>query len=51
MEKQRAVRDGVSFGCVLAMIISYVKWHSIIWAVIHGLFSWVYVIYFILRGY
>lgn len=34
------------FGCVLAMIISYTKWHSILWAMFHGVCSWLYVIYY-----
>jgi len=37
---------GVSMGCALAMILSWSANHSIIWAIIHGVFSWVYVIYF-----
>ena len=32
-----------------AMIISYTTWHSIGWAIFHGMLSWLYVIYFILR--
>lgn len=46
---QKTVKTGVSFGSVLAMILSYTSWHSVGWAIIHGLMSWVYVIYFILR--
>lgn len=42
------VKSGISFGTCLAMVISYVTWHSIPWAIFHGLLSWVYVIYFIL---
>lgn len=43
------VEKGVSFGAVLAMVISYAHWHSIGWAVIHGLLGWVYVIYYLIR--
>lgn len=43
------VTEGLSFGAALAMIISYVKWQSIGWAILHGLFSWAYVIYFIIK--
>lgn len=43
------VKTGISFGTCLAMVISYVTWHSIPWAIFHGLLSWVYVIYFILK--
>ena len=41
------VEGGVSFGAVLAMVISYAKWHSIGWAMVHSLFNWVYVIYYV----
>ena len=37
----------ISFGYALAAIISYAEWHSVSWACIHGLFSWFYVVYFI----
>lgn len=46
---EKAVKTGISFGTALAMVISYTTWHSVGWAIIHGLMSWVYVIYFILR--
>ena len=42
-------KSGITFGSALAMVISYVNWHSIGWAIIYGLFSWGYVIYFFLR--
>ena len=42
-------KEGVGFGTVLAMVISYVKWQSIGWAILHGLFNWVYVIYYIIK--
>ncbi|MGN8913185.1 hypothetical protein [Anaerofustis butyriciformans] len=45
---KKTVKSGISFGSALAMVISYTTWHSIFWAIIHGLFGWVYVIYFII---
>jgi hypothetical protein len=39
---------GASFGSALAMAISYNTNHSILWAIIHGIFSWIYVVYFAL---
>jgi len=39
---------GISFGMALAIAISYTTNHSILWAIIHGFFSWLYVIYFAL---
>jgi hypothetical protein len=35
-------------GMMLATVISYVNWHSILWAILHGIFSWFYVIYFVI---
>ncbi len=40
---------GLEAGAVLAMIISYTKWQSIGWAILHGCFSWGYVIYYIIK--
>lgn len=45
----KTVKQGLSFGSALAMIISYTAWKSIGWAIVHGLLSWVYVIYYIIR--
>jgi hypothetical protein len=44
------VRFGVSFGSALAMVISYSHNHSILWAIIHGILSWLYVVYAVLFG-
>ena len=43
------IKKGLTFGTCLAMVISYVNCHSVFWAIVHGLMSWVYVIYFLLR--
>jgi hypothetical protein len=39
---------GVGFGSALAIAISYTANHSILWAIIHGILGWLYVIYFAL---
>lgn len=41
-------KAGVSFGSALAITISWSVHHSILWAIIHGFFSWAYVIYYAL---
>ncbi len=46
---KKTVKSGVTFGSALAMVISYTAWHSISWAIVHGLLSWAYVIYYIIR--
>ncbi|MGB5076800.1 MAG: hypothetical protein WBO17_04910 [Sphingorhabdus sp.] len=45
-----AVKSGIGFGSALAMVISYTAHKSVLWAIIHGIFSWFYVIYFLLRS-
>lgn len=46
---EKSVKTGITFGSALAMVISYTNWHSVGWAVIHGLMSWLYVVYYVLR--
>jgi hypothetical protein len=42
---------GIGFGSALAITISYSENHSILWAIIDGILSWLYVVYFALfRG-
>lgn len=45
----KTVEKGVSFGSALALVISYVNWHSIGWAILHGILGWVYVIYYAIK--
>ncbi|MGO5115080.1 hypothetical protein ACTQ33_08595 [Candidatus Avoscillospira sp. LCP25S3_F1] len=45
----KTVKTGISFGSALAMVISYTTWHSVGWAIFHGLLSWVYAIYFVVK--
>lgn len=47
--KAAVARSGISFGSALAMILSYSLNKSILWAIVHGLFSWAYVIYFAIK--
>jgi hypothetical protein len=42
-------KAGVSFGSALAIAISWSANKSIVWAIVHGLLSWLYVIYYALR--
>jgi hypothetical protein len=41
-----AATAGVGFGTALAITISWSVNKSILWAIIHGIFSWFYVIYY-----
>lgn len=46
--RDSAIKSGVGFGSALAIAISYTTHQSVLWAIIHGIFSWFYVIYFVL---
>lgn len=43
-----AARAGISLGSAIAVAISWSLHKSIVWAVVHGVLSWFYVIYFAL---
>jgi hypothetical protein len=45
---ETVVKTGISFGSALAIAISYTAHKSVLWAIIHGFFSWLYVLYFLL---
>ena len=45
---KQVVKTGASFGSALAIAISWSVHKSILWAIIHGIFSWFYVIYYAL---
>jgi len=45
----KTVKEGVTFGSALAMVISFCTWKSVGWAIFHGLLSWVYVVYYIIK--
>jgi hypothetical protein len=45
---RQTITSGISMGSALAMILSYVEHHSILWAIISGILSWVYVIYYVI---
>ncbi len=43
-------KAGISFGCALAIVISWTANKSFFWALIHGILSWFYVIYFLITS-
>lgn len=45
MNRGTAVSSGITFGAALAITISWSINHSVLWAIVHGIFSWFYVIY------
>lgn len=42
------VKNGISLGSVIAVVISWDKNKSILWAIIHGILGWLFVIYYFL---
>ncbi|AMO72712.1 hypothetical protein [Sphingorhabdus sp. M41] len=46
--RKEIVSKGVGFGSALAIAISFTTHKSILWAIIHGFFSWAYVVYYAL---
>lgn len=44
--KETVIKNGVGLGSVIAAITSWERNKSILWAILHGIFSWFYVIYF-----
>ncbi|MDA3837607.1 MAG: hypothetical protein PF574_01340 [Candidatus Delongbacteria bacterium] len=44
--RRETIKTGISFGSALAIVISFTANKSILWAILHGIFSWVYVIYY-----
>lgn len=45
---ERVVHDGVGLGAVIAVVTSWSRNRSVLWAIFHGVCSWIYVIYFVL---
>jgi len=39
---------GIGIGSAFAMILSWTTWHSFWWTILHGIFGWLYVIYYFL---
>ena len=47
--KGEVVKTGITFGSALAMVISWTENKSLLWLIVHGLLSWLYVVYYALR--
>jgi hypothetical protein len=38
--------SGISLGSAIAVTVSWSLYHSLLWAIVHGIFGWLYVIYY-----
>ena len=43
-----AIQGGIGLGTVIAVVASWSRNESILWAILHGILSWFYVIHFAL---
>jgi hypothetical protein len=48
MYRNTIVSSGITFGSALAITISWSVNKSVLWAIVHGLFSWFYVVYYLI---
>lgn len=46
--KNTAISGGIGLGSVLAVVVSWERNRSVLFAFLHGIFSWLYVLYFVL---
>jgi len=47
--RREVVKSGIGLGSALAVAMSWTKNQGILWAILHGLLSWIYVIYYAIR--
>ena len=47
MKKDVDLRVLGLFGSMLAVVMSFHRWESALWAIIHGALSWAYVAYYL----
>ncbi|GAB3718776.1 hypothetical protein GCM10027592_61990 [Spirosoma flavus] len=46
--QQTVVNNGIGLGSAIAVAISWTKNKSVLWAVIYGVLSWIYVLYYLI---
>ena len=39
---------GIGLGTIAAAVLSWTTWHSVGWAIVHAIFGWLYVIYYLI---
>ena len=47
-QTSQVVETGIGLGSVIAVVCSWQRNRSILWAILAGIFSWLYVLYFAL---
>lgn len=46
--RSRIVSSGLGVGGAFALMLSWLKWQSFWWAILHAIFGWAYVAYYFL---
>lgn len=42
--------NGIGIGSAIAVVASWSRNKSVLWAILHAVFGWLYVIYFVISG-
>ena len=45
--RNKAIDGGIGLGSIIAVVASWSRNKSILWAIVHGLLGWIYVVYFV----
>ena len=48
IKKSTTASTGISLGAAIAVAISWSMYNSVFWAIVHGFFGWIYVIYYVI---
>lgn len=49
MSKSSGTDSGIGLGAMIAVILSWQVNHSIGYCILHGIFGWIYVIYYVIK--
>ena len=45
--RSKAIDGGIGLGSIIAVVASWSRNKLILWAIVHGLMGWIYVVYFV----
>lgn len=48
--RSSAASSGISMGCALSIVLSWESNHSVLWAILHGILSWFYVVWWCIQN-
>jgi hypothetical protein len=48
---ERYTAGGCGVGSIIAVILSWITNHSILYALLHGILSWFYIVYWVIKYY